>query len=192
MGPARICWASRCRRCASPPRSDGTADLGALPDPVSVLFFYPMTGRPGVALPEGWDEIPGARGCTPQNCVFRDLHEAFRKLGAGVYGLSTQTTAYQAEMAARLHLPYPVLSDADFALTDALRLPTFEADGMRLLRRLTLVAGKAVARSRTCSIPCFRRTRAPSRCSIGCGAAEFLVTGFLVSRRRNRAAAKRF
>ncbi len=117
----------------------GEVDLGALPDATSVLFFYPMTGTPGTALPDGWDAIPGARGCTPQNCTFRDHHAAFRALGAGVYGVSTQPTAYQAEMAARLHLPYPVLSDAGFALTEALRLPTFAAGGARLVRRLTLV-----------------------------------------------------
>ena len=114
-------------------------NLAALPAGRTVLFAYPMPGKPGVALPEGWDAIPGARGCTPQNCAFRDQHAAFVALGAGVLGLSTQTTVYQAEMAERLHLPYPVLSDADFALTDALRLPTFEADGVRLLRRATLV-----------------------------------------------------
>ncbi|MDR3461909.1 MAG: peroxiredoxin [Beijerinckiaceae bacterium] len=114
-------------------------DLAALPAGRTVLFAYPMTGRPGVALPEGWDDIPGARGCTPQNCSFRDSHAVFTALGVGVLGLSTQTSDYQREMAARLHLPYPVLSDAAFALTDALRLPTFEVDGVRLLRRLTLV-----------------------------------------------------
>ncbi len=122
-----------------PATRGGSVDLAALPDSTSVLFFYPMTGRPGVTLPEGWDAIPGARGCTPQTCAFRDHHEAFRSLGAGVYGVSTQSTAYQAEMAERLHLPYAVLSDAGFALVDALRLPTFEADGIRLVRRLTLV-----------------------------------------------------
>ena len=122
-----------------PSTQGGSVDLGALPAGRSVLFAYPMTGRPGVDLPDGWNEIPGARGCTPQNCAFRDLHRAFTDLGTSVFALSTQTTDYQAKMAARLHLPYPVLSDADHALTDALRLPTFEADGMRLLRRLTLI-----------------------------------------------------
>jgi peroxiredoxin len=122
-----------------PSTRGGAVDLGALGDGRSVIFAYPMTGRPGVALPDGWDAIPGARGCTPQNCAFRDLHQAFLDQGAAVYALSTQTTAYQSEMAERLHLPYPVLSDADFALVDALRLPTFVADGMRLIARLTLV-----------------------------------------------------
>ncbi len=119
--------------------SGGPVDLAALPAGRTVLFAYPMTGRPGVALPPGWDEIPGARGCTPQNCAFRDAHAAFAACGASVYGLSTQDGAYQREMAERLHLPYPVLSDAGFALTEALGLPTFEADGVRLLRRATLI-----------------------------------------------------
>jgi peroxiredoxin len=117
----------------------GPVDLAALPQGRTVLFAYPMTGKPGVALPDGWDQIPGARGCTPQNCAFRDQHAAFAALGARVLGLSTQTSVYQAEMTERLHLPYPVLSDVAFQLTDALRLPTFEAGGMRLLRRVTLV-----------------------------------------------------
>jgi peroxiredoxin len=119
--------------------SGAPVDLSKLPPGRTVLFAYPMTGRPGVDLPPGWNEIPGARGCTPQNCSFRDAHAAFATLGARVLGLSTQTRAYQLEMAERLHLPYPVLSDAAFALTNALRLPVFEAAGVRLLRRLTMV-----------------------------------------------------
>ncbi len=98
-----------------------------------------MTGVPGKALPEGWDLIPGARGCTPQSCGFRDHHAELTELGAEVFGLSTQSTAYQQEMAARLHLPFEVLSDEQFRLTDALRLPTFAVEGVRLLKRLTLV-----------------------------------------------------
>ena len=105
----------------------------------TVIYAYPMTGRPDVALPDGWDMIPGARGCTPEACAFRDHHAELKELGANVYGLSTQTTDYQSEMVARLHLPFEVLSDSEFALTDALELPTFEAGGMRLLKRLTLV-----------------------------------------------------
>lgn len=105
----------------------------------AVVYCYPMTGVPGKPLPEGWDAIPGARGCTPQSCNFRDQHQEFRKFGAEVFGLSTQTTEYQQEMAARLHLPFEVLSDAEFALTNALRLPTFQVAGMRLLKRLTLI-----------------------------------------------------
>ena len=98
-----------------------------------------MTGVPGKPLPEGWDMIPGARGCTPQTCGFRDQHGAFTELKVAVFGLSTQTTGYQREMAGRLHVPFEVLSDAEFRLTDRLRLPTFTVDGMRLLKRLTLV-----------------------------------------------------
>ena len=111
------------------------SDLSAL----AVIFAYPMTGQPSVALPDGWDAIPGARGCTPQSCAFRDLHAAFLEEGASVYGLSTQATDYQREMAERLHLPYAVLSDEDLRLTEALKLPILEVAGLRLIRRLTLV-----------------------------------------------------
>jgi peroxiredoxin len=114
-------------------------DLGALTAPRTVIYCYPRTGRPGEPLPDGWDMIPGARGCTPQSCAFRDHHQELADLGAEVYGLSTQTTDYQREMAERLHLPFEVLSDARFALVEALRLPTFEVDGMRLVKRLTLI-----------------------------------------------------
>jgi peroxiredoxin len=114
-------------------------DLGAVGAGRTVIYCYPRTGRPGEPLPDGWDAIPGARGCTPQSCAFRDHHRELAELGAEVYGLSTQTTEYQREMAERLHLPFEVLSDARFALTDALRLPTFEVDGMRLIKRLTLI-----------------------------------------------------
>ena len=127
----------------------------------TVIYCYPRTGRPGEPLPDGWDAIPGARGCTPQSCAFRDHHRELADLGAEVYGLSTQTTDYQREMAERLHLPFEVLSDARFALTDALRLPTFEVDGMRLIKRLTLVI--ETGGSSTCSTPSSRRTRAPLR-----------------------------
>ena len=119
-------------------------DLGALPEGAAgarrtVIYCYPMTGVPGIALPEGWDLIPGARGCTPQSCGFRDHAAELTRLGAAVFGLSTQSTEYQREMAERLHLPFEVLSDAAFALTDALRLPTFQVEGRRLIKRLTLV-----------------------------------------------------
>ena len=125
---------------ALPSTLGGRVALDALPSGRSVIFCYPMTGEPGVALPAGWDVIPGARGCTPQNCAFRDLHADFVALGAGIYAVSTQEPAYQREMAKRLHLPYAVLSDADHGLTNALRLPTFRADGgPRLIRRLTMV-----------------------------------------------------
>ena len=105
----------------------------------SVIYCYPMTGVPGVPLPEGWDLVPGARGCTPQSCNFRDRHEELKHLGVTVYGLSTQTTEYQLEMAERNHLSFEILSDSDFRLCDALRLPTFQIAGMRLLKRLTMI-----------------------------------------------------
>jgi peroxiredoxin len=113
--------------------------LDALGPGWTVLYCYPRTGRPESDPPPGWDEVPGARGCTPQACAYRDHYAELRAFDAQVYGVSTQTTEYQQEMAARLHLPYPVLSDADFRLTDALALPTFEIHGMRLIRRLTLL-----------------------------------------------------
>jgi peroxiredoxin len=107
---------------------------------LSVIYIYPMTGRPGVALPAGWDEIPGARGCTPESCGFRDQHAAIRSLGAEVYGLSSQSTDYQREVHDRLHLTFDLLSDERFHFADALALPAFSVAGVRLLRRVTLVS----------------------------------------------------
>jgi peroxiredoxin len=107
---------------------------------LTVLYAYPMTGRPGVPLPIGWDEIPGARGCTPESCSFRDHHAEIRRLGAEVFGLSTQSTDYQREVHDRLHLSFDLLCDEDFAFTEALSLPTFSIASMRLLRRVTLIA----------------------------------------------------
>ena len=114
-------------------------DLSKLMAFRTILFCYPMTGVPGKPLPEGWDTIPGARGCTPQACSFRDRHQELMELGTDVFGLSTQTTEYQREMANRLHLPFEILSDVKFELCEALRLPTFEVSGMRLIKRLTLI-----------------------------------------------------
>ena len=114
-------------------------DMGSLSAPRTVIYCYPRTGVPGQPLPQGWDAIPGARGCTPQNCSFRDHYSELTALGAEVFGLSTQTTEYQREMVQRLHVPYEVLSDAEFRFCEALRLPTFEVEGMRLVKRLTLV-----------------------------------------------------
>jgi len=105
----------------------------------TVVFCYPRTGAPGQPVPKSWDQIPGARGCTPESCGFRDHYKELRELKVQVFGLSTQTTEYQQEMVARLHLPFEVLSDAGFAFTDALRLPTFEFEGVRLLKRLSLI-----------------------------------------------------
>jgi peroxiredoxin len=106
----------------------------------NVVYFYPRTGVPGFANPEGWDMIPGARGCTPQSCSFRDHAGELKALGVKqLFGLSTQDTAYQREAAERLHLPFPVLSDEKLTLTGALKLPTFVADGMTLLKRMAWV-----------------------------------------------------
>jgi len=117
-------------------------DLSQLTAPWTVIYCYPMTGVPGQPLPDHWDDIPGARGCTPQTCGFRDQYAELLRFKAEVFGLSTQTTEYQREMAARLGLPFEILSDAAFEFCDALRLPTFEAAGMRLLKRLTLMVRK--------------------------------------------------
>ena len=114
-------------------------DVSELTAPRTVIYCYPMTGVPGKPLPEGWDAIPGARGCTPQSCNFRDRHHELLELGTEVFGLSTQTTEYQREMGNRLHLPFEVLSDFQFQLCDALRLPTFAVESTRLLKRLTLI-----------------------------------------------------
>jgi peroxiredoxin len=105
----------------------------------TILFCYPRTGRPDEELPPGWDAIRGARGCTPETCGFRDAHSQFADAGARVIALSTQSTDYQRELADRLGLPFPVLSDEDLEFTNALRLPTFETSGMTLLKRITLV-----------------------------------------------------
>ena len=106
----------------------------------TVVYAYPRTGRPGQALPTGWDAIPGARGCTPQSCGFRDHFAELAELGvAQLYGLSTQDGDDQREVALRLHLPFALLSDARLELQRALNLPTFAVDGMTLLKRLTLV-----------------------------------------------------
>jgi peroxiredoxin len=104
-----------------------------------VLYVYPRTGTPDEPSPDGWDAIPGARGCTPQSCAFRDHHAELQALGAGVLGLSAQPPQEQAEFAAREQLPFALLSDPQLQLAAALRLPTFEAGGMQLYRRITLV-----------------------------------------------------
>lgn len=119
--------------------SGKTVDLASLPGYV-VVYAYPRTGKPGVPNPEGWDRIPGARGCTPQTCRFRDRFAELRALGVNyVFGLSTQDLAYQREAADRLRLPFELLSDEHLRLTEALRLPTFTTSGMTLLKRCTLL-----------------------------------------------------
>lgn len=125
---------------ALPATSGGVVDLAALADGLLVAYVYPRTGTPGEPLPDGWDDIPGARGCTPQSCSYRDALAEFERLGAGVVGISAQSAAEQAGFAAREHIPFPLLSDPDLRLAAALRLPTFAVAGMTLYRRLTLIA----------------------------------------------------
>ncbi len=111
----------------------------------TVVYIYPRTGVPGVDPPDGWDLIPGARGCTPQSCSFRDHFADLKRLGvAHLFGLSSQDTTYQQEAVSRLHLPFPILSDEKFALTKALNLPTFTAAGMTLLKRMAWVIDDGV------------------------------------------------
>jgi len=125
--------------------TDGPAvDLSALRGR-TVVYVYPRTGRPGQNMPDSWDAIPGARGCTPQSCSFRDHFAELRKLGvARVFGMSTQDSDYQCEAVDRLHLPFPLLSDADLKLTRALNLPTFTVAGMTLLKRMVFVIDDGV------------------------------------------------
>ncbi len=133
---------------ALPATSGEQVALRNLAEERTVLYVYPMTGRPDRTLPEDWETIPGARGCTPQSCSFRDHHAELRELGAAVYGLSTQPSAYQREAKERLHLPFELLSDAEFKLAAALGLPTLEVAELatvspdipqRLLKRVTLI-----------------------------------------------------
>lgn len=127
------------------PATDGTqVDVAEVSRRRSVFFFYPRSGRPDEPPLPGWDDIPGARGCTPQSCAYRDLYGEFQALGVSVFGVSSQNTAYQQEFAQRTHLPYPLLSDSELALSHALRLPTFEVQGMTLIKRLTLVVSAGV------------------------------------------------
>lgn len=122
------------------PSTAGELDLRAAAAGTLVLYVYPRTGRPGEPVPDGWDATPGARGCTPQSCAFRDHRAELSELGADVIGMSAQTLADHEEFAGREHIPYPLVSDPELRLAAALGLPTFEIAGMRLYRRITLVA----------------------------------------------------
>ncbi len=125
--------------CPLPATDGATVDLSTLTGRI-VVYAYPRTGIPGVENPVGWDLTPGARGCTPQCCSFRDHFAELKALGVNhLFGLSSQDTSYQREVAERLHLPFPILSDEHLSLTSALRLPTFQTSGMTLLKRLTLM-----------------------------------------------------
>jgi peroxiredoxin len=134
-------------RIASVPlrATDGTlVDLSGLKSR-SVIYAYPRTGRPGVDNPPGWDMIPGARGCSPQSCSFRDHFADLKSLGVqNLFGLSTQDPAYQKEAAERLHLPFAILSDENLTLSRAMNFPTFEISGMMLLKRFTMVIDDGV------------------------------------------------
>ena len=130
---------------ALPTTAGGTVRLDAPGPGRTVVYVYPLTGRPGTDLPAGWDAIPGARGCTPEACGFRDHHQDLLAAGAArVYGLSSQDTDYQREVVDRLGLPFPMLSDPDLSLAGALRLPTFTVAGLTLYKRLTLVVRAGV------------------------------------------------
>jgi peroxiredoxin len=123
-----------------PSTANHRVNLSKIAAPRVVIYAYPMTGRPDRQLPQGWDDIPGARGCTPETCGFRDHHKDLAKLHAEVFGLSVQDTPYQQEMVTRLEVPFEVLSDEHLEFARALKLPTFTAGGMTLLKRLTLIA----------------------------------------------------
>jgi peroxiredoxin len=138
-GAVRHLAGMRLPNLALPSTSGAAVDLSRLKGR-TVVYVYPRSGRPGQAMPTGWDAIPGARGCTPQSCGFRDHFAEMQRLGvAALYGLSTQDTAYQRELAERLHLPFAILSDHGLKLTRALQLPTFSVDGMTLLKRMAWV-----------------------------------------------------
>jgi peroxiredoxin len=127
-----------------PTTGGSTIDFSRIPGR-SVIFCYPKTGLPGKNPPAAWDQIPGARGCTPQNCGFRDEFQNLLQAGAKqIFGVSTQTTPYQQEAADRLHLPYLLVSDEKLAFAHALTLPTFEFDGETLIKRLTLIVDDGV------------------------------------------------
>jgi len=129
-----------------PSTANRSVDLAAVSDERRVVVYcYPRTGRPGEEPPNGyaaWNRIPGARGCKPQTCAFRDYYNELQKLGAEVFGLSTQTTEYQQELVKREHLPFEILSDAELRFANTLRLPIFEVEGAVLLKRLTLIIHK--------------------------------------------------
>ena len=138
-GAAKQLWGARLPSVPLTSTDRSTVDLSTLPGR-TIVYAYPRTGQPGTANPENWDMIPGARGCTPQSCSFRDHYAELKSLGVDhLFGVSTQSSAYQEEAAKRLHLPFPILSDEHLELAKSLALPTFEVCGLILLKRLTLI-----------------------------------------------------
>jgi len=140
------------------PNIDLPSTQGVLINPASitgllVFFCYPMTGRPGRILPKGWIDIPGAAGCTPQTCSFRDRYSDLQRMDATVLGLSTQSREDQTEAVLRLRLPYTLVSDINFRFSDSLNLPTFEIENLRLIKRLTLIIIDGVIKK--CFYPIF-------------------------------------
>ena len=127
-----------------PSTAGRVVDVSALGRGRTVLYCYPRTGRPDRPVPDGWDAIPGARGCTPESCGFRDHAGELTALGAAVFGISAQTTEEQREAAERLRLPFELLSDSRLELASALRLPTFQFESSTLIKRLTLVVRDGV------------------------------------------------
>src|SRR5215216_3472075 len=143
-GAARHLTGRRMPDVALPATDGATVNLAKLAGR-TVVYAYPRTGEPGKPMLPGWDAIPGARGCTPQSCAFRDHYAELKQLGVGhLFGLSTQDTGYQREAVERLHLPFAILSDEQLRLARALELPTFETAGMTLLKRLALVIDDGV------------------------------------------------
>jgi peroxiredoxin len=138
-GAAAHLTGMRIPRLELPTTDQRALDLAEAAQQLLVLYIYPRTGKPGEALPTGWDDIPGARGCTPQACAFRDLNAEIAAAGAHTLGLSAQPVAEQHEVVERLHLPYALASDPLLTVAEALDLPTFEVDGMRLYKRITLI-----------------------------------------------------
>jgi peroxiredoxin len=139
-GVADHLFASRVPDLSLPSTLGGPLNLASAARGLIVVYVYPRTGTPGGPLPEGWDEVAGARGCTPQSCAFRDHAAELAARGASVIGISAQSSADQLEFARREHIPYPLLSDDDLQLAITPRLPTFEIAGMRLYKRLTFIA----------------------------------------------------
>jgi peroxiredoxin len=143
-GAARHLTGASVAAVALPSTAGGDVSLAKLSGR-TVLFIYPMTGTPGVALPDGWDEIPGARGCTPHTCAFRDLYAELKAAGASaVFGLSTQTLSEQQQTVERLHLPFPLLSDAGLELARALTWPTMGVAGKTMIKRLAMIIDDGV------------------------------------------------